>query len=96
MFELSQHVEIARTSWQTGSGHIPLRYIALRPASELDSVMEFGLRHVHDVHTQVFVQLASSSRSGRRPALELVADLLASWSQTCSRAGLRAGRRPAR
>jgi len=38
----------------------------LRPASELDSVMEFGLRHAHDMHTQVFVQLASSSRAGRK------------------------------
>jgi len=48
----------------------------LRPA-KLDSEMEFGLRHEHDVHTQVFVQLASSSRTssraGRRPASELVA-----------------------
>jgi len=27
-FELSQHVEIARTWSHTGSGHIPLRYLA--------------------------------------------------------------------
>jgi len=38
--------------------------------------MKFGLRHAHDVHTQVFVQLASSSPTISR-----------SWSQTCSRAG---------
>jgi len=41
----------------------------LRPASELDSVMEFGLRHAHDVHTQVFVRLPAA----RKPARELVA-----------------------
>jgi len=105
-FKLSRHVEIARTWSQTGSGHIPLRYLArelvadllaswsqagqrngiwsrtgLRPASELDIVMEFGVRHAHDVHTQVFVQLLVSRELAREPARELVADLLASWSQ---------------
>ena len=73
----------------------------LRPASELDSVMKFGLRHAHDVHTQVFVQLLAV----REPARELVADLLASWSQAGQRYGIRAatstrrahaGLRPAR
>ena len=56
----------------------------LRPARasrELDSVIEFGLRHAHDMHTQVFVQLASSSRTSSRSIS------IASWSQTCSRAG---------
>ena len=33
-FELSQRVEIARTWSQTGSDHIPLRYVALRPSRE--------------------------------------------------------------
>jgi len=103
-FELSGHVEIAQTWSQTGSGHIPLCYLALRsarkliadllpswsqaeqhneiwsrtglrPASELDSVMEIGLRHAHDVYMQVFAQLDSglwtSSRAGHRPAPEL-------------------------
>jgi len=42
-----------------------------RPASELDSVMEFGLSRA--------VLLASSSLAGGIPARELVADLLASW-----------------
>jgi len=47
----------------------------LRPASELDSVMKFGLRHAHDVHTQVFVQLLAAHEPARelRPARELVA-----------------------
>ena len=65
----------------------------LRPASELDSVMEFGLRHAHDMHTQVFAQLASSSRTTSRTSSradrkldsvtefrKLVCDLLASWT----------------
>ena len=33
--------------------------------------MEFGLRRAHDVHTQVFAQLASISRTGLRAASEL-------------------------
>jgi len=33
---------------------------------KLDSVMELGLRHAHDVHKQLFVQLASSSRTSSR------------------------------
>ena len=37
--------------------------------------MEFGLRHAHDVYTQVFVQMVAA----REPARKLVADLLASW-----------------
>ena len=55
--------------------------------------MEFGLRHAHDVHTQVFAQLASSSLAAR----ELVADLLASWSQAGQSNGIwsRTGLRPA-
>jgi len=60
----------------------------MRPASALDSVglMEFGLRHAHDVHTQIFAMLASSSRAGRKLdsvtefGHRLVCDLLASWS----------------
>jgi len=55
-----------------------------RPASELDSVMEFGLRQAHDVHRQVFVQLLAA----REPARELVADVLASWSQAGQRNGI--------
>jgi len=47
----------------------------LQPAIELDSVIEFGLRHANDVYTQVFDQLANQ-----------LAKKLASWSQTCSRA----------
>jgi len=50
-----------------------------RPASELDSVMEFGLQHAHDVHTQVFVQLASSSRTSSRAASRPDRELVASW-----------------
>jgi len=59
--------------------------------------MEFGLRHAHDVHTQVFAQLASSSLAAREPARELVADLLASWSQAGQSNGIwsRTGLRPA-
>jgi len=57
-----------------------------RAGCELDSVMEFGLRHAHDVHTQVFVQLASSSRTssraGRRPACELGCELEFGFNKT--------------
>jgi len=52
--------------------------------------MEFVLRHAHDVHTQVFIQLASSSQTSSRAGRkldsvmefgrELVCDLLASWT----------------
>jgi len=55
--------------------------------------MEFGLRHTHDVHMQVFVQLLAA----REPARELVGDLLASWSQAglCNGIWSRTGLRPA-
>jgi len=46
--------------------------------------MEFGLRHAHDVHTQVSVQLLAA----REPARELIADELASWSQAGQRNGI--------
>jgi len=52
-----------QTSSQVGSR------AGLRPARELDSVMEVGLSHA--------ILLASSSLAGRRPASELVADVLA-------------------
>ena len=52
--------------------------------------MEFGLRHAHDMHTKVFVQLDNSSRISSRAGRkldsviefgrELVYDLLASWT----------------
>ena len=42
--------------------------------AELDSVMEFGLSGA--------IQLARSSLAGRRPARELVADLVSDLSQT--------------
>ena len=40
-----------------------------RASRKLDSVMEFGLRHAYDVHTQ------SSSPAAREPARELVASM---------------------
>jgi len=42
---------------QTSSRPNSITLSSLRPASKLDSVMEFSPRHAHDVHTQVFVQL---------------------------------------
>ena len=65
-------------SWsQVGQRNVIWSRTGLLPASKLDSVMEFGLRYAHDVQTQVFVQLArssrTSSRAGHRPARELVA-----------------------
>ena len=33
--------------------------------------MEFGLRHAHDMRTQVFAQLASSSRTSSRAGRKL-------------------------
>jgi len=93
-----RHVETARTWSQTGSSHIPLCYLALCDqlaswSKAIDSVMEFGLRHAHDVHTQVFDRLLAA----REPARELVADLLASWSQAgwCNGVWSRTGLRPA-
>ena len=54
----------------------PARELEWNLVMEFGRVMEFGLRHAHDVHTQVFVQLASSSRTSLRPARELVASSL--------------------
>jgi len=65
----------------------------LPPASELDSVMEFGLSRA--------IQFASSSLAGLRPARKLVADLVSNLSQTGSShldmsRWLEPGRRPVR
>jgi len=64
---------------QTGQRNGIWSRTGLRPASELDRVMEFGLRHAHDVHTQVFVQLASSSRTRSRAGCRPARELVASW-----------------
>jgi len=59
-------------SWsQAGHGNGIRSRTGLRPANELDSVMQFGQRHAHDVRTQVFVQLASSSRTSSRASRKL-------------------------
>jgi len=55
----------------------------MRPASELDSIMEFGLAGA--------ILLASSSLAGRRPA----ANRSQTRSETRSATSSRAGRRPA-
>ena len=59
-FELSRHVEVARTWSQTSSSS----RAGLRPASELDSVTEFGLiasvlAQVCKVHCHSMTQLTS-------------------------------------
>ena len=59
-FELSGHVEIARTWSQTGSGHIPLRCLArLQVADQFASWSQAGQRN------------GIWSRTGLRPASEL-------------------------
>ena len=83
------HYAVQLASWsQAGQRNGIWSRTGLRTASDLDSVVEFGLRHAHDVHTQVFVQLLAA----REPARELVAswivefgcelvcDLLARWT----------------
>ena len=67
--DCSRPNSITLSSWRAGSRS------DMRPASELDSVMEFGLSGA--------IQLASTSLAGRRPAGRLVADKL--------RTGLRPG-----
>ena len=65
-FSQSRSHANSRTSSRAGS------LARLRSASELDSVIEFGMRHAHDVHTQVFVQLASRSRTSWNLALTVL------------------------
>jgi len=77
----SQTVDLLASWSQFGQPNGIWSRTGLRPASELDSVTEFGLRHAHDMHTQVFDHLLAALEPAREPAREQVCDQLMSLSQ---------------